>query len=74
MDNNNSEYFDYITSSSSTTELIMRITAVEQITTYYKDRIESLKNLITEKQNLQVELANKNEELTNMQKKKKKKL
>ena len=61
--NNNNEYYEYITNASTTTELIMRITAVEQITTYYKKRIETLKNLIVEKQNLQVELNEKNKEL-----------
>lgn len=63
LSSSNNEYLEYITGATTTTELIMRITAVEQLTTYYKDKIEELNNLIIEKENLQVELTNKNAEL-----------
>ena len=60
---NSNEYINYIMGASSTTELIMRTSAVEQISTYYKNKLEDLKNLIQEKEDLQVELNNKNSEL-----------
>lgn len=60
---NGNDYIDYITDASSITEVVMRMKAVEQITSYYDNKIDTLKKLIVEKQNLQVELANKNEEL-----------
>jgi murein DD-endopeptidase MepM/ murein hydrolase activator NlpD len=61
MDSN--EYLEYITGASTTTELIMRASAVEQISTYYKNKIESLKNLIVEKQKLQADLTSQSAEL-----------
>ena len=61
MDSN--EYINYIMGSSTTTEMIMRVSAVEQISSYYKNKLEQLKELIKEKEDLQVELNNKNEEL-----------
>ena len=64
LSENGNNYMDYISDASSITEVIMRMKAVEQITTYYDNKISTLKSLITEKQNLQVELGNKNNELT----------
>ena len=60
----NNVYLEYVTDASTTTELIMRIKAADRITDYYKDRINGLKNLITEKQNLQVELNDKDNQLS----------
>ena len=65
LTNDGNNYMEYITDASSITELIMRVKAVEQITTYYDNKINTLNDLITEKQNLQVELADKNVELDN---------
>lgn len=64
LSENGNNYMDYISDASSITEVIMRMKAVEQITTYYDNKISTLKSLITEKQNLQVELGNKSNELT----------
>ena len=64
LNENGNNYMDYISDASSITEVIMRMKAVEQITTYYDNKINTLKDLITEKQNLQVELGNKNNELS----------
>ena len=61
MDSN--EYMEYITGASTTTDLIMRASAVEQISTFYKNKIENLKNLIIQNQQLQVDLTNQNKEL-----------
>lgn len=63
LSENGNDYMDYISDASSITEVIMRMKSVEQITSYYDNKIETLKKLINEKQNLQVELANKNSEL-----------
>ena len=63
LSENGNNYMDYISDASSITEVIMRMKAVEQITTYYDNKIDTLKKLITEKQDLQVELGNKNNEL-----------
>ena len=63
LNENGNNYMDYIADASSVTEVIMRMKAVEQITTYYDKKIDTLKKLIVEKQNLQVELANKSSEL-----------
>ncbi len=60
----NNNYLEYVTDASSTTELIMRIKAVERVTDYYKNKITTLKNLIVEKQNLQVELNEKDNQLS----------
>lgn len=65
LNENGNDYMDYISDASSITEVIMRMKAVEQITSYYDNKIDTLKKLIVEKQNLQVELANKNNELNN---------
>lgn len=63
LNTDNSKYMSYVTGASSTTDMIMRASAVEQITTYYKNKVESLKNLIKEKQQLQVDLTNQSAEL-----------
>ena len=64
LSENGNNYMEYINDASSITEVIMRMKAVEQITSYYDNKIDTLQNLITEKQNLQVELGNKSNELT----------
>jgi len=57
------EYLEYITGASTPTDLIMRIEAVSQISSYYKEKIDSLDNLIKENEQLKIDLAAKNEEL-----------
>ena len=57
------EYIGYITGASTTTEMIMRASAVEQISSYYKNKLQDLKDLIKEKEELQVELHEKDLEL-----------
>lgn len=59
----NNNYIDYISDASSITDLIMRAKSVEAITRYFSNKITTLKKLIVEKQNLQVELDKKNSEL-----------
>ena len=57
------EYIEYITKASSTTELIMRISAVEQIADYNQNKLTELKDLIKKNEDLKVELAAKEKEL-----------
>ncbi len=57
------EYIEYITKASSTTELIMRISAVEQIADYNQKKLHELDDLIKENEELKVELAAKEKEL-----------
>lgn len=63
MSEGDSSYLQYITKAQSITDLIMRISAIEQITEYNEKTLEELKNLIIKDEELQVELAAKNEEL-----------
>ena len=55
-------YLEYVSGSSSITELIMRLRAVEQITDYNKDNLETLKDLIEKNEQLKIDLAKKQEE------------
>ena len=60
---NGKSFMDYIEDASTITDMIMRAKAVDQITTYYDNKINNLKKLITEKQNLTEELNTKNKQL-----------
>lgn len=55
-------YLEYVSGSSSITELIMRLRAVEQITDYNRDNLEELKELIESNKQLKIDLAKKQEE------------
>ena len=55
-------YLEYVTGSSSITELIMRLKAVEQITDYNTENLESLKALIEQNKQLKKDLIKKQEE------------
>ena len=56
-------YLEYVTGASSMTEMVMRLKAIDQITTYNRETLDELKQLIVEKKNLQEELAKKQVEL-----------
>src|SRR5574344_892851 len=60
---NSQEFMEYITGASTTTEMIMRSSAVEQISTFYKNKIETLQDLIVKNQKLQVDLTEQNKDL-----------
>lgn len=51
-------YIEFVTNSSSMTELIMRIDAVKEISTFNKDRLVEFEELITTNEQTQVDLAN----------------
>ena len=57
------EYVEYISGASSMTDLMMRIAAVEQITSYNQDFLKKLEELIRENEQLKIELAEKQKQL-----------
>jgi len=63
--NNENSYLEYVTGSSTMTEMIMRLQAIDQITTYNRESLDNLKILIEENKQLQVDLAAKQVELEN---------
>lgn len=56
-------YLEYLANASSISDLIKRTSVVEQVSTYQKEEITRLENLIKEKEELQVELAETNKQL-----------
>ena len=59
----NNAYVEFITDSSSMTELIMRSDAIEQLSNYNRDKLIELEELIEKNEQLQVELLEKQNEL-----------
>lgn len=57
------EYLEYISGASSMTDLVMRIQAVDQITSYNQDFLNKLEALIKENEALKVELTQKQKDL-----------
>lgn len=51
-------YTEYISNAGSMTEMIMRLSAVDQITDYNKDQLQKLENLIKENEQLKIDMAN----------------
>lgn len=60
MSDNQNAYIDYVMGAATITDLIMRFTAVNQITSYYNNKVTELDGLIKENEQLKVDLANKN--------------
>ncbi len=60
---NENIYLKYMTDSSSITDLVMRIAAVEQITSSNQKNLEDLKTLIKKNEQLKVDLAQKQKDL-----------
>ena len=58
-------YLEFITESSSMTELIMRSDAIEMLSNYNQEKLVELENLIEENEQKQVELLEYEEELNN---------
>ena len=61
--NGENAYLEYVTGASSITEMIMRLEAIDQITTYNRESLDKLKELIKQNEQLQVDLAAKQVEL-----------
>lgn len=59
-------YLEYIAGSTSTTDLIMRTAIVEEITEYNEIKMNELKTLIEQNEQLKVELEKRNVELEDM--------
>lgn len=57
------EYLEYVAGASSMTDLVMRISAIEQITSYNQDFLKKLEELIKENEALKVELDKKQKDL-----------
>lgn len=55
----NNVYMEFITDSSTMTDLIMRSDAVSQLTSYNKEKLNELEDLIEKNEALQVELTEK---------------
>lgn len=62
---NENVYVDYVSGASSITELIMRIDAINQITDYNNEKIDSLKLLIKNNEKMSKELDKYQVELNN---------
>lgn len=60
---NQNVYVEYVSDASSITELVMRLAAIEQITSSNQKNLEDLKALIKENEQLKIDLANKQKEL-----------
>lgn len=56
-------YLEFITDSSSMTDLIMRSDAINQLTTYNKEKLDEAENLIKKNEQLQVDLTKYEEQL-----------
>lgn len=57
-------YLEYISGASSMTDLVMRVSAVEQITAYNQECLEKLEQLIKENEQLKINLQKKQETLS----------
>ena len=63
--NGNNAYMEFVTDSSSMTELIMRSDAIAQLSSYNQDKLLELENLIKETEQKQVDLTEYENELNN---------
>lgn len=62
----NNAYMEFITDSSSMTDMIMRADAIEMLSDYNQEKLIELEDLIEENEQLQVELIEKQEELNQL--------
>lgn len=56
-------YLDYIADSGSLTDMMMRVSAVDQISNYNREQLTGLENLIKENEQLKVDMANYQDQL-----------
>lgn len=61
---NKNAYVEYVTGSSSMTELVTRIEAIKQVSNYIQVTLDNLETEIDKNEKLKVELENKQKELT----------
>lgn len=62
MDGENA-YLEYISGSGSLTDMMMRLSAVDQISDYNREQLTKLENLIKENEQLKVDMANYQKQL-----------
>lgn len=65
--NGNSFYIEYLFGADSITDFIYRYSITEQITSYNEELVVEMNNMIKENEEKKITLANKQEELRNMQ-------
>lgn len=65
---NENTYLEYIFEADSITDMIYRVSVVEQLTDYNKEIMDDLERLIKENQQKTEELKKKNDELANLKK------
>ena len=58
-------YMEYISNAGSVTDMIMRLSAIDQITDYNREQLEKLENLIKENEQLKIDMANYQTQLNN---------
>ena len=58
-------YMEYVSNAGSMTEMIMRLSAVDQITEYNKEQLKKLEALIKENEQLKIDMANYQTQLNN---------
>ena len=63
--NGENAYLEYISDSGSLTEMMMRLSAVDQISEYNREQLTTLENLIKENEQLKVDMANYQVQLNN---------
>jgi len=56
-------YLDYVSGSGSLTDMMMRLSAIDQISDYNRSQLQKLENLIKENEQLQVDMANYEKQL-----------
>ena len=63
--NGENGYLEYVSGSSSITDMMMRLSAIDQISEYNKNQLVHLEELIKENQQLQVDMDNYQKQLNN---------
>ena len=56
--NGENAYLEYIADSGSLTDMMMRMSAVDQISEYNREQLKTLENLIKENEQLKIDMAN----------------
>ncbi len=63
--NGENAYLEYIADSGSLTDMMMRLSAVDQISEYNREKLKGLENLIKENEQLKIDMANYQVQLNN---------
>ena len=61
--NGENAYLEYIADSGSLTDMMMRLTAIDQISDYNREQLTRLENLIKENEQLKIDMANYEKQL-----------